>query len=258
MENNKCVYLHKDKEGVVKYVGSGTLRRANNTHANSDRGKTYTEYVQANGKLEVEIVTEGLTKLEAEDLERELYDKYKESILNYNRPNSAKLISKEMFEEYLYYDETSKSCLRWKVDLGQMAKPNSEAGSLNKSGYYQVKLQGVCYKAHRIIAVLHDLEVNGFVIDHIDRNGSNNKISNLRVVSQKENMQNRSQQKLSSNNSSGVPGVSYDKQGYWVANWYEAGKQIRKHFPIKNYETSEKAFEAAIMYREEMQNIHYG
>lgn len=255
-ENNKCVYVHKDKEGVVRYVGSGTLNRANDTYANRFRGKKYAEYVEANGKLEVEIVSEELTKLEAENLERELYDKYDESILNYNKPSSARSISKEIFEEFLYYDETSKSCLRWKVDLGQRAKTGSEAGCLHKStGYYVVRLQGALYQSHRIVALLHNLEVNNFVIDHVDRNRANNKISNLRVVTRKENSQNLS---IRSDNSSGVQGVSYDKRdNQWTATWYEEGEQRRKHFPIKNFQSSEDAFQAAVEYRQRMQDFHY-
>lgn len=263
-KNNKCVYLHKDKKGVVRYVGSGTLKRAYKACANSDRGKKYAEFVAQNGRLEVEIIAEGLSKIEAEDLERLLYDENFVTVLNARRPVSARLISKEMFDEYLYYDETSPSCLRWKVDVvgGNCAvkiKANSEAGSLNKNnGYYQVQLQGVRYQSHRIVALLHNLGVDDFVIDHIDRDKSNNKISNLRLVSQKENMQNKNQYKLSSNNTTGVQGVSYSKQrDYWVAGWYENGNRIRKHFPIKNYETSEAAFEAAVEYRQQMVNLHY-
>lgn len=261
-DNNKVVYLHKDSNGVVRYVGSGTIERAYRTEANSDRGKKYAEYVTANGRLEVEVVTEGLTKLEAEDLERELYDRYKNSIQNARRPFSVNSMIKEMFLEHLYYDESSKSCLRWKVGRvgGNGAvkiKANSEAGCLDKNGYYVVHLQGALYKAHRIIAVLHDLEVEGKVIDHIDRNKANNKIENLRVVTQQENMQNKSMQKISSANTSSAQGVSYNKQGYWVASWYEYGKQKHKCFPIKDYSSSEEAFEVACEYRVKMVEEHY-
>lgn len=252
---DKVVYLHKDSKGIVRYVGSGTLKRAYRTDANSGRGTVYDEFVQANGKIEVEIVADGLTKLEAEDLERELYDKYYEDILNHRRPVSVRSISKEMFGEYLYYDETSKSCLRWKVD-GHKIKADFEAGCLSKiTGYYVVRFQGVLYQVHRIVALLHDLEVNGFVIDHIDRNRSNNKISNLRVVSEKENCKNKS---IRSDNSSGVQGVHYDKQkDYWIASWYEDGKKKFKYFPIETYESSEKAFQSAVEYRKQMVELHY-
>lgn len=263
MVDNKCVYLHKSTDGVVKYVGSGNIERAYQTHASSHRGKRYADYVEVNGKLEVEIVTEDLSKLQAEDLERELYDKYFETVLNICRPSSFKAMVKEVFDEYFYYDESSVSCLRWRTDMiaanGYVVKKaNSEAGWLNKSsGYYQVGFQRKVFLAHRIITVLHGFEVDGFVIDHIDRNRTNNKISNLRVVTQKENSQNLSRHKLSSKNTSGIQGVSYDKQGYWTASWMQEGKQKLKHFPIKNYESLEDAFNDATEYRQHMVDLHY-
>lgn len=262
-DNRFCAYVHKDSNGVVKYVGSGTLKRAYENYANSNRGKRYAEFVKANGKLTAEIVVEGLSKNSAEDLERELYDEYYETILNVRRPVSLVIMTKEMFDEYLYYDETSPSCLKWKVDRVSpngafKIKADSEAGSLNKSdNYYVVKLQGKLYLAHRIICVLHGLELNGFLVDHIDRNRFNNNISNLRVVTYKENNHNLSQQKLSSRNTSGVQGVQYHKRGYWVANWCEDGKKRLKYFPIKSYNSSEQAFNAAVQFRQQMVDLYY-
>lgn len=260
-ENNKCVYVHKDKEGVVRYVGSGTIRRAYLNYSNSGRGEQYARFVKANGRLEVEIIDECLSKLASEELERELFDEYRDTILNCCRPSSTKNITKSMFEEYLYYDESSASCLRWKTDSAAVfdtvkIKANSEAGNLHKrSGYYVLNLQGERYRVHRIVCVLHGLEVNGFVIDHKDRNRSNNCIDNLRVVSQKQNSQNLG---LTSRNTSGIQGVRYDKQGNrFVANWNENEKQKFKHFPIKNYPSHEDAFNAACDYRKLMIEIHY-
>lgn len=263
--NDKVVYLHKDKEGVVRYVGSGTIERAFKTWANSKRGEKYAQYVEANGKLEVKIVAEGLSKVQAEDLERELYDKHKDTVLNCSRPNSVKEMTKEMFEQHLYYDETSKSCLRWKTDRlcgnhgSVKMKAGSEAGSLrNVDGYYQVNVQGKFYRAHRIVAVLCDLEVGGLLIDHIDRNRANNKIENLRVVTPGENMQNISMHKLSSRNTSGTQGVQYDKHhDRWIARWYENGDRKQKSFAISQFTSSEEAFNAAVEYRKKMVNLHY-
>lgn len=258
-ENNKCVYLHKDKEGIVRYVGSGSIFRANITNAKSCRCKQYEDFVTNHGKLEVEIVAKSLSKIEAENLERDLFDKYQETILNRNRPSSEIPLTKEMFEKFLYYDETSLSGLRWKISVGRFnrIKANSQAGCLNDGGYYLVRLNNKLYKAHRIIVVLHGINVSGKVVDHIDRDGSNNKILNLRVVSQKENMQNVSEHKLSSINKSGVQGVHYHKRGYWVASWYEHGKIKRKYFKITKYSSSEEALTAATEYRKQMVNLYY-
>lgn len=250
MDNNKVVYLHKDSDGVVRYVGSGTNHRANTTQAKSGRGKPYEYFVETNGKLRVEIVASDLDKNEAEDLERQLYDVHRSTILNCNRPTSVKPMTKEMFEEYVYYDETSPSCLRWKVG-GRKIKVDLEAGGLNgMTGYYSVMINGKRYRSHRIIALLHNLNIKNKVVDHIDRDRSNNKISNLRVVSQQENCNNSS---LSSNNTSGVQGVHFEeKLSRWVTTWYENKKQKVKRFPVSKYESSEVAFQAAVIYRQQM------
>lgn len=77
--------------------------------------------------------------------------------------------------------------------------------------------------AHSIVWAIH---FGGWPseIDHIDGDGLNNKIENIRQVCHETNMQNKSRYK---NNSSGVTGVQwykvYDK---WVARAMQDGKKI--------------------------------
>ncbi len=255
IKNNKCVYLHKDSEGIVRYVGSGTIERAFKRYASSNRGKPYMEYVLNFGKLSVEIIAKDLSKVEAEDLERQLYDLHEDTILNCKKPSSEKILTREMFEDFLYYDETSPSCLRWKVDIYQTTKANTQAGGVHtKTGYFLICLHGIRYWTHRIIMVLNGIDVNGLVVDHIDGNKSNNKIKNLRAVS---NQVNNQFNKLNCRNKSGVTGVSLSNNGYWVASWHVDGVHFRKHFPIANYATSNDAKLAAISFRDEMVRLHY-
>jgi len=66
------------------------------------------------------------------------------------------------------------------------------AGSKDKSGYIKVGIDGTNYLVHRIIWIMFNGDIqDNYVIDHIDRNRSNNKIENLRMVSQSLNMHNR-------------------------------------------------------------------
>ena len=87
--------------------------------------------------------------------------------------------------------------------------------SLNNSinGYYKV---GLCLNGNKYTNKKHRLVAKAFIdnpdnksfIDHIDNDKLNNHISNLRWCSNAENQQNS---KLSQRNSSGVKGVSFDK-----------------------------------------------
>jgi hypothetical protein len=88
-----------------------------------------------------------------------------------------------------------------------------EIGYLQKvTGYLIVGLQGSMYRVHRVIAVLEGLLTSlndKLSIDHIDGSKVNNKLSNLRAVTQQINLKN---QKMNKNNTTGVAGVCWDKR----------------------------------------------
>lgn len=90
------------------------------------------------------------------------------------------------------------------------------------SGYWRVNCVEIgMVLCHLIVWQLHNGPVpEGMVVDHKDRNPANNRIENLRVVTQKVNTRNSS---LHSNNRTGVNGVSYfepkDRSPRWTASW---------------------------------------
>lgn len=91
-------------------------------------------------------------------------------------------------------------------DLSFNSKPVNSIlrGKKSRTDYYRVNVGGKSYLAHRIAwAIYYGVEPEG-QIDHIDGNGLNNKISNLRCVTPNENMRNC---RLSKNNTTGVNGV---------------------------------------------------
>lgn len=67
-------------------------------------------------------------------------------------------------------------------------------GSYNGGGYKILKINKKAYYYHRVLYKLHNPEWNfndtskNNVIDHIDNNTNNNKIENLRVVTQQQNI----------------------------------------------------------------------
>lgn len=254
MYNKYCVYVHKDSDGNVRYVGSGTIERANNTSVNSSRNKKYDDFIKTFGKLSVEIIKDSLTKVDALNYEIEQYFKYYNTglLLNVNKPNHIKSINMEDVSKYVKYDETSDSCLRWKIDIISgnnkvQAKAESVAGRPKKeTGVWYISINKIKYSVNRVIAKIHGLEIDGHVIDHIDGDVSNNKISNLRVVLQSQNNRNKGKQ---SNNTTGVTGVRLDKKyNSFVSQYRYEGKVFYKWFSIRKY-GYEEAMRLAIEHR---------
>jgi len=82
---------------------------------------------------------------------------------------------------------------------------------------------------------------NGLEVDHKDRNGLNNKLSNLRRVTVRGNAQNRS------NNNSGYAGISWsNKAGKWRSSIYN-----KKSIHLGYFTNKKKAFEEREQYRKE-------
>ena len=82
-------------------------------------------------------------------------------------------------------------------------------------------------QGHRVIwSMAHGVPLDEVgLIDHIDGNKSNNRLSNLRMVSQQENCRNA---KLYKSNTSGVPGVMWEESHKaWSAKINFGGRQRR-------------------------------
>lgn len=87
--------------------------------------------------------------------------------------------------------------------------------SVTELGYLKGKIDGVTFKSHRVAYAIHHGVWPTLCIDHINGVRNDNRISNLRVVSQQENCHNATMQ---NNNKSGVNGVHWHKTaGKWVA-----------------------------------------
>lgn len=96
------------------------------------------------------------------------------------------------WQDYFYYDETSPSCLRWKVSRGTR-KQGDAAGNLHpRTKQWDVGFCKSLFRAHRIVYILFNEKIpDGLLVDHKDRNPSNNKINNLRLATKSQNNTNQ-------------------------------------------------------------------
>jgi hypothetical protein len=119
-----------------------------------------------------------------------------------------------------------------------------------RSGYNSVILYknsvGQNYTVHRLVAFAFcDNPDDYTVVDHIDRNKTNNMFNNLRWCTYSENNRNAT---ISTKNTSGVQGVQKMKNS-WQATWCgNDHKQHGKCFSIKTF-GDEEAKELAIAHR---------
>lgn len=122
----------------------------------------------------------------------------------------------EAHKLFIYCSSTGK--LFWRVPRRKTVFAGEEAGSIQKYGrtfYRAVGYNENLFLSHRVIWLM----LTGFWplkgIDHLDGDGLNNRIENLRDTGQKKNQQNRRKNK---NNTSGDTGVYWNKKlGKWQA-----------------------------------------
>jgi hypothetical protein len=114
-------------------------------------------------------------------------------------------------------------------------------GGLSPQGYWQIQINRRTYGAHRLAWLYVYGEWPKYQIDHINRNRSDNRISNLRDISRNENLHNTA---AKCNSTTKVKGVylNHNKRSkkVWTANIMFKG--IRTH--LGNFYTKEEAIAA--------------
>lgn len=113
-------------------------------------------------------------------------------------------------------DEMSKS---WNTKFsGKLA-----FNTASSDGYKRGRINNKEYLAHRVAWAIYYGEWPSSDIDHIDRNPSNNTISNLRLATPSNNQWNKSKCK---SNTSGYKGVTWSKdKKKWMARCSAHGKE---------------------------------
>jgi len=142
--------------------------------------------------------------------------------------------------ELLDYDPETGNLI-WRIkrnSYGGKCRPGAIAGAQNQ-GYVQVKLFGLYYRAHHIawLIMTGDWPPINRDTDHINRDRSDNRWSNLRLASRSQNNVNREK-----HTNSAYAGVTFRHDtGKWRARISRDGKTILLG---EAFETQELAIEA--------------
>lgn len=139
------------------------------------------------------------------------------------------MLTYEEVSRALKYDPKTGS-LTW-TDVMKLGLRNKEAGSINQHGYVDISYKRHRMYGHRVAWLLTHKEWPNGKIDHINGIVSDNRIENLRIVTDQENARNRKQH---SGNSSSVTGVYWNKRAKkWQSYICVNGKQ--KYLGIFKY-----------------------
>jgi len=166
------------------------------------------------------------------------------------------MLDKTTLQKYLSYNpETGK--LYWKARTPDMfsREPDcrtwntrfagKEAGTLYANGYLCISIFKKKQYCHRLAAVLGGLDLGSLQVDHINGIRTDNRLRNLRVVSNSENARNK---RLLDRNTSGVVGV------------YREPRQNRKPWYVRfnnnGYGGSYNTFEEAVAARDRINKEH--
>jgi len=154
-----------------------------------------------------------------------------------NMPNPIPYSSTELRSMLIY--ESATGTLRWKKRPEVHFATSSHCKSWNRrfagviagtrrngagKVYIQIGIGRQFFPAHRLAWLLqHDSFDESLEIDHINGDGTDNRLANLRLVSHQDNQKNLARR---ADNLSGVTGVNWDHaKGKWLVRGHVSGKQ---------------------------------
>jgi hypothetical protein len=155
-------------------------------------------------------------------------------------------ITQDKLKEALHYDAET-GVVTWRQDRKSNKVKGEIAGYLSPfDGYRRIRINNNLYLAHRLIWVYVMGTWPSEHIDHVDGARDNNKFSNLRQATSKQNCENIC---IAKNNTSGYRGVYFDKS---CKKWKAAVRHYKQRFHLGYFETAEEAGKAAAAKRAEL------
>lgn len=121
---------------------------------------------------------------------------------------------------FIYDPETG--VLTRRISTSHNAQAGMTVGTLDGKGYLHVSVKKKFYRVHRVCFLM----AHGYLpdeVDHVDRDRTNNRQSNLRAAGRRQNAGNT---RAPITNTSGFKGVSFSSHtGKWHAQIKVSGKQ---------------------------------
>ena len=139
------------------------------------------------------------------------------------------MLTQEKLKSLVHYDQDT-GLFTWKVK--RQGRNKSNLGWVESKGYIEICIAQKRLKAHRWAWFYVHGELPS-QIDHINGIKDDNRLCNLRVVTNKQNHENRGAQK---NNTSGFKGVTYFQN-----KWRSQITHNRKNYYIGLFNTPEEA-----------------
>jgi len=151
-------------------------------------------------------------------------------------------LTRDRLKELLHYDIDSGK-FTWRNNRSNV-KEGATAGCLSLNGYILIRIDRKLHLAHRLAWLYHYGDANiPRLIDHINGDKTDNRISNLRPATKVLNGQNR-RSAQSNNKSSGLLGVAYISHTRKFTAYIDKGGK-RKYLGL--FERKEDAHEAYLL-----------
>ena len=149
------------------------------------------------------------------------------------------MLFKDQCLKKLQYDPLT-GIFTWVANGTRGVKKGDVAGTKNKQGYILLSIAGRRILAHRVAWLFATGNFPVGNIDHINRDKTDNRISNLREATYSQNAQNRAK---NIRNTSGFKGVTWHKGD---KKWQAAITVSRKCIYLGSFDTAEAAYEAYV------------
>lgn len=143
--------------------------------------------------------------------------------------SSAKQLPPLEFLREQFQLNVDEGTLTRKKSVGQH-KAGTQAGTRTIEGYYQMGIGGKRHLVHRVVFYMSTgQDPQGFHVDHINGDPSDNRPENLRIATQVENLRHRAT--MVSSNRSGYRNVSWNTRWKgWQVSVTVNGKRIQRRF----------------------------